>query len=412
MKKYWKDIDSKQESTQAKLPEMPGKDQPSLLSMFDNLSSEGSSSRRDFLKLCGFSFAVSAMASCQTKVRKAIPYVVAPYEITPGEANYYASTFMDGSDYCSIIVKTREGRPIKIEGNPESKISQGGTSARVQASVMELYDTRRYQSPEKEGVPVEWESADAEIQATIQQISDQGGTIVLLTPTLFSPSTKAVISQFTTRYPGTEWMAYDAISASAIRDANKESFGKAVIPDYRFDLAKVIVSLGADFLGTWLSPVEYTKQFSSGRNPDKEMNHLIQIESNLSITGSNADKRIQIKPSHEAAVLMNIYKKVISAVEGRTVNAPSSPVDVSEVSKKLLASRGKSLVVSASNDVKIQKRLFEKTKTLGNHGSPILMEAGRPAVQGLESVLESLTGDLFEVKGYARLVGNEKPGYT
>ena len=173
MKKYWKDIDAKQENAQEKLPEMPGKESTSLLSMFDNLDKEGSSSRRDFLKLCGFSFAVSAMASCQSKVRKAVPYVVAPYEITPGEANYYASTFMEGSDYCSIIVKTREGRPIKIEGNPESKITRGGTSARVQASVMELYDTRRYKAPQKAGLPVQWDEADADIQASLQQISDQ-----------------------------------------------------------------------------------------------------------------------------------------------------------------------------------------------------------------------------------------------
>jgi Fe-S-cluster-containing dehydrogenase component/anaerobic selenocysteine-containing dehydrogenase len=412
MKKYWKDIDAKEENTQVKLPEMPGKENTSLLSMFDNLDKDGSSSRRDFLKLCGFSFAVSAMASCQSKVRRAVPYVVAPYEITPGEANYYASTFMEGSDYCSIIVKTREGRPIKIEGNPESKITRGGTSARVQASVMELYDTRRYQSPQKAGLPVEWDAADADIQASLQQISDQGGTIVLLTPTICSPSTLAVMDQFKARYPGSEHISYDAYSASAIRDANKESFGKAAIPDYRFDLAEVIISMGADFLGSWLSPVEYTKQFSSKRNPDQEMNSLIQIESNLSLTGSNADKRIQIKPSQEAAVLMNIYKKVVGDVEGRTVNAPSSPVDVSEICKKLLASKGKSLVISASTEKRIQQLVNEINRTLGNIGSTILMDSGLQTHQGRDSDLEDLTGRMNAGEVDAILVYNVNPAYT
>ncbi len=412
MKKYWKDIDAKQESKQVSLPDMPGKDKTSLISMFGDLKTDGSASRRDFLKLCGFSFAVSAMASCQSKVRKLVPYAVAPYEITPGDANYYASTFMEGSDYCSIIVKTREGRPIKIEGNPDSGITRGGTSARVQASVMELYDTSRYQAPEKEGVPVDWESIDENIPEILRQISDRGGSIVLLTPTLYSPSTEAVISRFTAHYPGTEWIPYDAISASAMREANLQSFGREVIPDYRFDLADVIVSLGADFLGTWLSPIEYTKQFSARRNPDKEMNHLVQIESNLSLTGSNADKRIQIKPSQEASILVNIYKEVVRAMENRTVNAPQSPVDVSEVSKKLVASKGKSLVVSASNDIKIQLLVNEINRTLGNVGTTILWESHLRTRRGKESDLEDLIGRMNAGKIDALLVYDVNPAYT
>ncbi|TFH20322.1 MAG: molybdopterin oxidoreductase, partial [Bacteroidia bacterium] len=247
MKKYWKDIDAKEDRGPAHKPDVPVKGNNALLSLFGDLKGDGSASRRDFLKLCGFSFAVTAMASCQSKVRKVVPYVVAPYEITPGEANYYASSLIDGSDYCSIIVKTREGRPIKIEGNPESAISRGGTSARVQASLMELYDTGRYQTPLKEAMPMEWDLADAEIMQSLKEISERGGSIVLLTPSIYSPSTQAVIEQFKASYAGTEWIPYDAISASAIREANRIRFGKELIPDYRFDLADVIVSVGADF---------------------------------------------------------------------------------------------------------------------------------------------------------------------
>ena len=124
MKKYWKDIESKNGTREH--PENREAMDTTPYSLFDDLKEDGPASRRDFLKLCGFSFAVSALASCQTKIRKAVPYVVAPLEITPGESNHYASTYMSGSDYCSILVRTREGRPIKIEGNPASTVSMGG----------------------------------------------------------------------------------------------------------------------------------------------------------------------------------------------------------------------------------------------------------------------------------------------
>ena len=380
--------------------------------MFDDLKNDGSASRRDFLKLAGFSFAITAMASCQSKVRKVVPYVVAPYEITPGEANYYASSFINGSDYCSIVVKTREGRPIKIEGNPESGVTRGGTSARVQASIMELYDTSRYQAPQKEGAIVEWDSADTEIMEALRQISEDGGSIVLLTPSIFSPSTEAVITKFKESYPGTEWIPYDAISASAIREANRLRFGKEVVPDYRFDLADVIVSVGADFLGTWLSPVEYTKQFSSRRNPDKEMNHLIQIESNLSLTGSNADRRIQIKPSQEGAVLLNIYKEVVGAVEQRSVKAPGSPVDVKEVSDKLLKAKGKSLIVSSSNDVGIQQIVCEINRALGNVGSYSTMGLTLMTHQGRDSDMNDLIRRMKAGEIDALLTYNVNPAFS
>ncbi len=414
MKKYWKDIDAKQDSGPAQMPDVPLKGNNALLSMFDDLKSDGSASRRDFLKLAGFSFAVTAMASCQSKVRKVVPYVVAPYEITPGEANYYASSFINGSDYCSIVVKTREGRPIKIEGNPESGVTRGGTSARVQASIMELYDTSRYQSPQKEGVIVEWDSADVEIMEALRQISEGGGSIVLLTPSIFSPSTESVIEKFKASYPGTEWIPYDAISASAIREANRLRFGKEVVPDYRFDLADVIVSVGADFLGTWLSPVEYTKQFSSRRNPDKEMNHLIQIESNLSLTGSNADRRIQIKPSQEGAVLLNIYKEVVGATEKRNVKAPGSPspVDVKEVSDKLLKAKGKSLVVSSSNDVGIQQIVCEINRVLGNMGQTVQWDSPLMTHQGRDSDMNDLIRRMKAGEIDALLTYNVNPAFS
>ena len=412
MKKYWKNIESKNSQEEVngigKIPDNGN----SLLDLLHDNNKDLPASRRDFLKLCGFSFAVTALSACQSKIGKAVPYVIAPVELTPGEALYYASSYINGSDYCSIIVKTRDGRPIKIEGNPESGITKGGTSARVQASVLDLYDGGRFHGPIKEGNPASWESIDNEIIGKLNKITGEKGAIVLLTPTIFSPSTEAVISGFLKKFPGSEWIQYDAISYSGILEANKISFGKQVIPDYRFDKADLVVSIGADFLGTWLSPVEYTKQFSSRRDPENNMNYLVQLESNLSLTGSNADNRIQIKPSQERAILLNIYKDIVKTLKNRNVDVPASPVDISEISKKLLSSIGKSLVISGSNIKEIQLLVNEINRLLGNIGQTILFGSFLRTHAAVDQNMEVLVRKMQEGNVKALLLWNVNPGYT
>ena len=252
--------------------------------------------------------------------------------------------------------------------------------------------------PLKDRNSVSWETIDTEIQEKLKMLAEEKGSIVLLTPTVFSPSTKAVISGFIKNYPGSEWVQYDAISYSAMLEANKISFGKQVIPDYRFDKADLVVSFGADFLGTWLSPIEYIKQFSSRRDPEQEMNYLIQLESNLSLTGSNADKRIQIKPSQEILLLLNIYKDIVKSVENRSVEVPSSPVDVSEISERLLSSRGKSLVISGSNDHETQLLVNEINRLLGNIGETILFDSYLRTHAAVDRDMESLVSRMQEGK--------------
>jgi Fe-S-cluster-containing dehydrogenase component/anaerobic selenocysteine-containing dehydrogenase len=383
-----------------------------LTGLLCDLEKDIPASRRDFLKLCGFSFATAAMVGCSSKISRVVPYAISPIEMTPGEALYYASSYVNGSDYCSILVKTRDGRPIKIEGNPESGITKGGTSARVQASVLDLYDMSRSHGPSKNGLKTDWNQIDEEISGQLKKIAEEKGTIVLLTPSVFSPSTEAIISGFLNKYNGCEWIQYDAISYSAILEANKITFGKEVIPDYRFDIADTVVSFGADFLGTWLSPVEYTGQFCSGRDPDKNMNYLIQLESNLSLTGSNADRRIQIKPSQEAAILLNIYKEIIKVVENRDIDAPVSPVDVIGITKKLLLSRGKSIVISGSNIRQVQLIVNEINRALGNIGKTILFRSYLRTHRAIGADMEALVKKMREGSVKALLFWNVNPVYT
>jgi Fe-S-cluster-containing dehydrogenase component/anaerobic selenocysteine-containing dehydrogenase len=412
MRKYWKNIESLKNIEEVNKSEKEADNENSLLDLLNGNHKDMPASRRNFLKLCGFSFAVSALSSCRSKISKAVPYVIAPEEITPGEALFYASSYINGTDYCSIIVKNRDGRPIKIEGNPESTVSMGGTSARVQASVLDLYDGNRFHGPLKEGTSSDWETIDKEIMSRLGDIAARKGTIILLTPTIYSPSAEAVISGFLKRFGGSEWVQYDAISSSALLEANKISFGIQAIPDYRFDKASLVLSFGADFLGTWLSPVEYTKQFSSLRKPEGEMNCLIQFESNLSLTGSNADTRIQIKPSQEYSILLNIYKEILNAIEHKAIDVPASPVNVVEISEKLLSSRGRSLVISGSNVKDIQLIVNEINRLLGNIGSTVLFSSFLRTHAAIDSDMEKLISRMQKGEVDAMLIWNVNPAYT
>lgn len=412
MKKYWKDIESTDKVEKVTVIKQTAENESPLFDLVSDQNKDLHASRRDFLKLCGFSFATAALASCRQKISKAVPYVTMPPEMIPGAALYYASSYVNGSEYCSILVKTRDGRPIKIEGNPESSITPGGTTARIQASVLDLYDGNRFHGPLKDGKSVSWDSIDSEIAGNLLKIVEEKGTIVLLTPTIYSPFTETVINGFIKKFPGTEWIQYDAISYSAMLEANKISFGIQAIPDYRFEKADLIVSSGADFLGTWLSPLEYTRQFSSRRIPENEMNWLIQLESNLSLTGCNADKRIQIKPSQETAILLNIYRDILKSVENKNIDVPVSPVEVTEISGKLLSSKGKSLVISGSNVKQVQLLVNEINRLLGNIGQTIMFDSFLRTHAAIDSDMENLIGKMMKGKVKAMLIWNVNPVYN
>ena len=412
MKKYRRDIEQKHDETERNLLNENTHPGDPLSELLTRAGKDMNASRRDFLRLCGFSFAAAALSSCQSKISKAVPYVIAPNEITPGHALYYSSSYINGSDYCSIIVKTRDGRPIKIEGNPESGMTRGGTSARVQASVLDLYDMSRFRGPLKDGLPAGWEQTDREITARLNTIGEEKGSVVLLTPTIFSPSTEAVIREFLDKFPGSEWIRYDAVSCSAMLEANRINFGRQVIPDYRFDKADIIVSFGADFLGTWLSPVEYTKQFSSRRDPSGNMNFLIQYEAGLSLTGCSADKRIQIKPSQEYALLLNIYRKIIQATENRQIDAPPSPVDTDEIAGKLVESRSRSLVISGSNVKEVQLLVNEINRCLGNYGTTIFFDHYLRTHGAVDADMINLIRRMNEGSVNALIFWGVNPAYT
>src|SRR5690606_7150260 len=203
-----------------------------------------------------------------------------------------------------------------------------------------------------------------------------GKQIRIISSSINSPSALAAIAGFIAKYPTAKLVEVDAVSYAGIIKANQASFGKAAIPHYRFDKADVIVSVGADFLGTWLAGEEHTQQYADNRGykslENKKMSRHIQFESGLSMTGANADARVAVKPSEEAAVLVSLYNAITGAslAGGLSANEKAQKV-VGLVSKELLNAKGRSVVVAGSNDVALQTLANAINAALNNYGSTI-----------------------------------------
>src|SRR5665213_603045 len=209
-KKYWKGLEELN-----KTPEFVEKNQHEFaepIPIEDVLTGgglEGRTPRRDFLKALGFGVGAVTLAACQkVPVHKSIPYLIKPEEVTPGVPNYYTSTY-EGH---AILVKTREGRPIKIEGNPNDLLSKGGVSAQAQASVLDLYDGNRLQNPLLNNADAGWAELDAFVKSELEAIKAGRKKIAIISSTVHSPSTLAVIADFLAQYPAAKHINYDAVS--------------------------------------------------------------------------------------------------------------------------------------------------------------------------------------------------------
>ena len=346
--------------------------------------------RRDFLKYLGFSTAAATLASCKMRTHKAVPFANKPENIVPGVAKYYATTFVQDGDVLPILAKVRDGRPIKIEGNDLCAYTKGGTSARAQASVLDLYDTNRVPHPKRrvgdkfEEVPT-FEQLDKMIG---DALTAAGGQVVFLSSTINSPSTKDIIS----KYPSLRHVQYDADSFSGMLLANEGSAGKRAIPSYKFENAKVIVSLGADFLGTWLSPVEFAYQYSQRRKINEkapEMSKHYHFESGLTITGSCADERFSHRPSETAAIVLSLYSALGGSAPQMTLRDPLVQA-VGRVAADLKANQGSAVVVSGSNDPNIQAVVNAINTQIGAYGTIIDQSTTINTRQGIDKDLADL----------------------
>lgn len=420
-RKYWKGIDELNETPQF----LASRDQefPAQTSVEEFLSDdklkESSTGRRDFLKFLGFSVAAATVAACEAPVTKVIPYVNKPEEVTPGMPTWYASTYYDGMSYASILVKTREGRPIFIKGNKDFGINKGAINPQISASVLSLYDSERLTRPTINGVEKTYKDLDAKVMSGLKSANK----VVLVSNTLIGTGNTTAIGHLADSLGEKfEHIQYDAVSYAGMREANKRSFGltqkidsvdengawtqvmnpeaDGIIPNYDFSKAKTIVSVGADFLNSWLMPTVFAPQYASRRNPDGDwMSKHFQFESMMSITGSNADSRAMIKPSEQANVLAYLLKKfgVSTSVSAKLDKEAQKIAD--EAYHELKASKQESLVVCGSNNADVQVLCNKLNSVIGAYNKTINVEEPIHMFKSEDKKMNKFVNDVINGKG-------------
>jgi MoCo/4Fe-4S cofactor protein with predicted Tat translocation signal len=408
-KKYWKSVEELNENSllvdtlknNEFVEEIPTDE---FLGNKENLEAS-STTRRDFLKYVGFTTAAASLAACEGPVVKSIPYVIKPNDIIPGVAEYYATTMVDGFDFANVLVKVREGRPIKIGPNKEAS---GSTNARVQASVLSLYDSHRLKAPKANGSEISWSDADSQIVSKLNEIKEAGLPIAVLTGTCASPSTKKLIGKLGETFGTVNHVVYDAVSESAALDAFEALYGTRVLPDYNLEKADVIVSIGADFLGDWQGG-GFEAGYAKGRVPQNgKMSRHIQIESNMTLTGANADKRLMVKPSEQNLALIKLYNAVVKGIATRE----ASPLNdtIQKAASQIKAAGTKAVVVTGIQDKNAQLIALAINNAINSEVIDVV--ATKNIRKGNDAAVAQLIADMNEGKIGAVIINNSNPVYS
>ena len=276
--------------------------------------------RRDFLKVLGVSGAGATMTGCGAgDVERLIPYVVAPEEITPGVATWYATTCGGCSAQCGMWVRTREGRAVKVEGNPDHPVSEGGLCSRGHATLQHLYNPDRFAGPMiREGTRLRqgtWDEAERLLAARIGTLGN-----VMFVGGHMGPTLSGLVDRFLSGVGGTR-VAYDAVSDAPLREATRIAYGVDGLPTYDIGAAKLLLSFGNDFIDSGASPVAHNKGLAHMSAVDAEgheKGRFVYLGARLSVTGLNADEWIPIRPGSEAAVALGMA----SAIAGPNATGP------------------------------------------------------------------------------------------
>jgi molybdopterin-containing oxidoreductase family iron-sulfur binding subunit len=375
-------------------------------------------SRRDFLKRAGFAFAGTVLGGCsRAPVQYAIPYLRPPDDIIPGRSYYYASTCGGCSAGCGLLVKNRDGRPIKLEGNREHPLSQGGLCAAGQASLLGLYDQHRLQHPLQAGQPAEWASVDQAITLQLGAIRKQKGTVRFLTGPGVGLTTRALLRRFLDSFANGRHVIHDPRSCSAILEAHGHTHGIGLLPHYRLEMAEVIVSFDADFLGTWISPVEFTSAYQTGRRlegPVPRLSYHVQFESLVSLTGTKADRRVCIAPGEIGAAMNYLAARLakqagVTFEIGSVEELPVSAKFLDHLADYLWRNRQRSLILCGSQDLDLQLLCNFLNHVLGNYGTTV--DDLQPSYQreGTDRELEILLHELREGRVGALLIYQSNP---
>jgi molybdopterin-containing oxidoreductase family iron-sulfur binding subunit len=410
-KKYWKSVEELNENSSIVealrnnefVEEIPTNE---FLSDAESLTNS-STTRRDFLKYVGFSTAAATLAACEGPVHKSIPYVLQPEQIIPGVADYYATSVFDGFDFANLLVKTREGRPIKIDNNtmPGAKFA---ANARIHASVLSMYDSMRLKQPKISGKTATWADVDAKIKSSIATVKASGKQVVFLTSTLASPSTEKLIGEFVTKNPNAKHVIYDAVSSSETLDAFEMAYGERALVEYDFSKASLIVSVGADFLGDWQGG-SYDAGYAKGRIPKNgKMSRHFQMEANMTLTGAAADKRMPMSVADQKQALVKIYNVVTnSSIATSKIDSEDAVI---KAAQQLKAAGAKGVLVSGIEDKNAQLLVLAINQVLASES--FSTSATRQIRKGSNAKVAQLVADMKAGSVGMLIMSGVNPVYT
>ena len=289
--------------------------------------------RREFLTIVGVGGGAAALVGCGAEPpEKLIPYLIPPEEMIPGKAVWYATTCRECPAGCGMLVRTREGRAVKVEGNPGHPVNAGRLCARGQASLQGLYNPDRIRQPLRKGdagtfQPLSWEEAEKLLAAALADLRRQGkGKGIACVTSLMTGSLALLTDQWLSALGAHPRLAYETFAYESLRAANRITFGQDAIPTYDIEAAEMLLSFGADFLETWLSPVAYARAFAAMRAyREGRMGRFVYVGPRLSLTAANADEWVSIKPGTEAFLALGLVHVILK--EGLAAPLPRAERD-------------------------------------------------------------------------------------
>jgi len=338
-------------------------------------------SRRQFLKVLGLGSAATLSACSAQPPERLVPYLVPVEEIVPGQALWYATVCRECPAECGMLVRTREGRAVKVEGNPDHPVNRGRLCARGQASLQGLYNPDRLRQPlVKDGAglfqPVTWEEAERWLTGRLAEIraGGKGQGVTWLTGHL-TGTLDRLIDHWLHAMGSSRRLRYEPLGYQAITTANRLSFGIAAIPTYDLASTEAIVSFGAEFLETWLSPVMYARQFAAMRAvKEGRIGRFVFVGPRLSMTAANADEWLPVVPGTEGVVALGLARSIVHGGRSKGLSRPEA-----ERFSRLLAAYTPARVAAASG---VQPEQLERIARILADANPGLALGGGPAVGG------------------------------
>jgi MoCo/4Fe-4S cofactor protein with predicted Tat translocation signal len=356
--------------------------------------------RRDMMMLIGASLSLAGLAGCRRPVEEIVPYVTAPEEIVPGIPRYYATTMPFLRSAYGLIVESHEGRPTKIEGNPSHPSTLGASSARVQASVLGLYDPDRSQSVTLRGSRKSWSDfVKAWGQLAEVHAADGGASLAVLSESFSSPTLARLAAELRGQYPRLQWATYEAVSDENRLAGLRSATGRDLDLMLRLDQASVILALDADPLLTDPEMIRHARGFAAGRRAGSsggEMNRLYAVEGVYSLTGAMADHRLRLESRQIAPFLAALAARLAPPAAGAASLAGAGvpgvdPRWIGALAKDLLANRGKGLIVAGERQpAAVHAAVCALNTHLGNTGRTVTYHETKDAVLPSVSSLASL----------------------